>query len=104
MARGFGRAGLARMCCGLAIIALMSACVLPGAAYAELALAAVTDAFGARSGEPWTIRELCLDQVMHVTDQTVVVTTLTGDESRVAGGDPFSWRGFGMGCACDGVG
>ena len=56
-------------------------CVLPGAAYAELALAAVTDAFGARSGEPWTICELRLDQVMHVTEQTVVVTTLTGDES-----------------------
>ncbi|MGB8390101.1 acyltransferase domain-containing protein, partial [Mycobacterium sp.] len=55
------------------------ACVLPGAAYAELALAAAADAFDAR--EPWTIRELCLDQVMHVTEQTVVVTTLTGDES-----------------------
>ncbi len=58
------------------------ACVLPGAACAELALAAVTDAFGARSGEPWTIRDLRLDQMMHVTEQTVVVTTLTGDESR----------------------
>jgi phthiocerol/phenolphthiocerol synthesis type-I polyketide synthase C len=57
------------------------ACVLPGAAYAELALAAVTDAFGARSDEPWTICELRLDQVMQVTEQTVVVTTLTGDES-----------------------
>ncbi|HYB81431.1 MAG TPA: polyketide synthase dehydratase domain-containing protein, partial [Mycobacterium sp.] len=57
------------------------ACVLPGAAYAELALAAAADAFDARSGESWTIRELCLDHVMHVTEQTVVVTTLTGDES-----------------------
>ena len=27
------------------------------------------------------IRELSLHQVMHVTEQTVVVTTLTGDES-----------------------
>ena len=57
------------------------ACVLPGAAYAELALAAAADAFDARSGEPWTIRELCLDHVMHVTKQSVVVTTLSGDES-----------------------
>ena len=57
------------------------ACVLPGAAYAELALAAVTEAFGA-AGEPWTIRELCLDQLMYVTDGTVVVTTLHGDESK----------------------
>ena len=58
------------------------ACVLPGAAYAELALAAVTDAFGADGDEPWMIRELCLDQLMHVTDGTVVVTTLSGDESK----------------------
>ncbi|MCV7230124.1 type I polyketide synthase [Mycolicibacterium komossense] len=57
------------------------ACVLPGAAYAELALAAVTDAFGA-DGEPWTIRELSLDQVMLVAGDTTVVTTLHGDESK----------------------
>ena len=57
------------------------ACVLPGAAYAELALAAAADTFEARSGEPWTIRELRLEQVLHVTEHTVVVTTLTGDES-----------------------
>ncbi len=55
------------------------ACVLPGAVYAELALAAVTEEFGA---EPWIVRELCLDQVMHVTDDTVVVTRLTGDASN----------------------
>jgi phthiocerol/phenolphthiocerol synthesis type-I polyketide synthase C len=55
------------------------ACVLPGAVYAELALAAAAEAFGT-DGEPWTIRELSLDQVMHVTDDTVAVTTLTGDE------------------------
>ena len=65
------------------------ACVLPGAAYAELALAAATDAFGAfgaTADEPWTIRELCLDQLMHLADSadpTVVVTTLTGDETKV---------------------
>ncbi len=59
-----------------------NACVLPGAAYAELALAAATDAFGADDHEPWTIRELCLDQLMHVVDGTVVVTTLSGDESK----------------------
>jgi phthiocerol/phenolphthiocerol synthesis type-I polyketide synthase C len=53
-------------------------CVLPGAAYAEIALAAMTDAFG--DDESWMIRELCLDQVMHVTDKTVLVTTLTGDQ------------------------
>jgi phthiocerol/phenolphthiocerol synthesis type-I polyketide synthase C len=57
------------------------ACVLPGAAYAELALAAAADAFDVRSGESWTIRELRLEHVMHVTEQTIVVTTLTGDES-----------------------
>ena len=58
------------------------ACVLPGAAYAELALAAVTDAFGANSAEPWTIGELCLDQVMILLGDTTVVTTLQGDESK----------------------
>ncbi len=59
------------------------ACVLPGAAYAELALAAVTDAFGADPSEPWAIRELCLDHLMHITDDTVVVTTLESTESHV---------------------
>ena len=58
------------------------ACVLPGAAYAELALAAVTEALGTDSDKPWMIRELCLHQLMHVTDATVVVTTLSGDESK----------------------
>jgi phthiocerol/phenolphthiocerol synthesis type-I polyketide synthase C len=57
------------------------ACVLPGAVYAELALAAADEAFGT-DGEPWTIRELSLDQVMHVTEDTAVVTTLTGDEGH----------------------
>ena len=57
------------------------ACVLPGAAYAELALAAAADTFDADSDQTWTIRELCLDHVMHVTERTVVVTTLSGDES-----------------------
>jgi phthiocerol/phenolphthiocerol synthesis type-I polyketide synthase C len=60
------------------------ACVLPGAAYAELAVAAATEAFGTGSDgadEPWSIRELNLNQVMHVADSTVVVTTLTGDEA-----------------------
>ncbi len=42
----------------------------------------MTEAFGADNGEPWMIRELCLHQLMHVTDATVVVTTLTGDESK----------------------
>ena len=58
-------------------------CVLPGAAYAEVALAAATDAFRASEGaadRPWMIRELSLHQLMHVTDDTVLVTTLTGDE------------------------
>ncbi|QUR66896.1 type I polyketide synthase [Mycobacterium spongiae] len=67
-------------------------CVLPGAAYAEIALAAVTDAFGASADtpdtpdsadsadQPWTIRELSLDQVLHVTNGTMLVTTLTGDD------------------------
>ena len=58
------------------------ACVLPGAAYAELALAAVTEALGTDSDKPWMIGELCLHQLMHITDATVVVTTLTGDESE----------------------
>src|SRR5262249_43206819 len=56
-------------------------CVLPGAAYAELAMAAVTDAFGDDDTQAWTIRELNLDRLMHVTDGTIVVTTLRGDES-----------------------
>ncbi len=58
-------------------------CVLPGAAYAEIALAAVTDAFGAvdeADEDQWMIREVCLDQVLHVSNGTRVVTTLTGDE------------------------
>ena len=58
------------------------ACVLPGAAYAELALAAATDAFGTTSADPWTISELCLDQVMILAADTTVVTTLAGDESK----------------------
>ena len=58
------------------------ACVLPGAAYAELALAAVTEALGTDTDKPWMIRELCLHQLMHITDATVVVTTLSGDESE----------------------
>ena len=58
------------------------ACVLPGAAYAELALAAVTEALGTDSDKPWMIGELCLHQLMHITDATVVVTTLSGDESE----------------------
>jgi phthiocerol/phenolphthiocerol synthesis type-I polyketide synthase C len=58
------------------------ACVLPGAVYAELALAAVTEAFGSSADQPWTIRELCLDQVMLLADATTVVTTLEGEESK----------------------
>ena len=57
-------------------------CVLPGAAYAELALAAVTEVFGAEGDKPWVIGELCLHQLMRIGDETVVVTTLSGDESR----------------------
>jgi phthiocerol/phenolphthiocerol synthesis type-I polyketide synthase C len=56
-------------------------CVLPGSAYAEVALAAATDAFESAEGSPgWMIRELHLHQMLHVTDDTVLVTTLTGDE------------------------
>ena len=58
-------------------------CVLPGAAYAEVAMAAATDAFRAPEGDqaqPWMIRELSLHQVLHVTNGSVLVTTLTGDE------------------------
>ena len=58
------------------------ACVLPGAAYAEIALAAATAAFGADDEERWTIHELSLEQVMHLAEETVVVTTLTGDEQQ----------------------
>ena len=72
------------------------ACVLPGAVYAELALAAVTEAFGADSDRPWVIGELCLHQLMHITDATVVVTTLSGDESKPrveirSGGGASGW-------------
>jgi phthiocerol/phenolphthiocerol synthesis type-I polyketide synthase C len=57
-------------------------CVLPGAAYAEVALAAATDAFAIDSDQPWMICELDLLQMLHVTEGTVLVTTLTGDEQR----------------------
>lgn len=53
------------------------ACVLPGAAYADIALAAVMQTF---DNESWIIRELSLDQLMHVDGNTLIVTTLTGDE------------------------
>jgi phthiocerol/phenolphthiocerol synthesis type-I polyketide synthase C len=59
--------------------------VLPGAAYAEVALAAATDTFatfGAEQEQPWMISELDLHQMLHVTEGTVLVTTLTGDEHR----------------------
>ena len=58
-------------------------CVLPGAAYADIALTAATDASGGSEGSqdrPWMIRELSLHQLLQVTDGTVLVTTLTGDE------------------------
>jgi phthiocerol/phenolphthiocerol synthesis type-I polyketide synthase C len=60
-------------------------CVLPGSAYAEVALAAATDAFGALEDSAdlrWMIHELSLHQVLQVTDGTVLVTTLTGDEQK----------------------
>nr|WP_261870042.1 type I polyketide synthase [Mycobacterium marinum] len=74
-------------------------CVLPGSAYAEVALAAAMDTFKDAEGDqgsadpagpdgsvasnahqPWVIRELSLHQLLHVTDGTELVTTLTGDE------------------------
>ncbi|UXA08638.1 type I polyketide synthase [Mycobacterium sp. SMC-2] len=55
-------------------------CVLPGSAYADIALAAATDAFGPAQDEPWMIRDLSLDHMLHIGDDTVLVTTLTGDE------------------------
>jgi phthiocerol/phenolphthiocerol synthesis type-I polyketide synthase C len=71
-------------------------CVLPGAAYVELALAAVMEAFGTDSDRPWMIGELRLDQLMPIGDETVVVTTLSGDESAVcveirSGGGASGW-------------
>ncbi|KJX74689.1 type I polyketide synthase [Mycobacterium lepromatosis] len=60
-------------------------CVLPGAAYAEVTLAAATDTFPnerVAQDQPWMIYELDLHQVLHVTEGTVLVTTLTGDEQR----------------------
>ncbi|CNM39932.1 phenolpthiocerol synthesis type-I polyketide synthase PPSC [Mycobacterium tuberculosis] len=56
--------------------------VLPGAAYAEIALAAATDTFAVEQDQPWMISELDLRQMLHVTPGTVLVTTLTGDEQR----------------------
>ncbi|GBG36378.1 Phthiocerol/phenolphthiocerol synthesis polyketide synthase type I PpsC [Mycobacterium montefiorense] len=56
-------------------------CVLPGSAYAEVALAAATNAFADAEGSAgWMIRELSLHQMLHVTEDTLLVTTLTGDE------------------------
>ena len=57
-------------------------CVLPGAAYAEIALAAAADTFEVEHDQPWMISELDLHQMLHVTEGTVLVTTLTGDEQR----------------------
>jgi phthiocerol/phenolphthiocerol synthesis type-I polyketide synthase C len=57
-------------------------CILPGAAYAEIALAAVRDAWGEIDLHSWTIRELLLHHLMVVTDETEVVTTLAGDKSQ----------------------
>lgn len=59
-------------------------CVLPGAAYAEVALAAAADTFAVQQGQPqpWMICELDLHQMLHVAEGTVLVTTLTGDEQR----------------------
>ncbi|EUA90431.1 phthiocerol synthesis polyketide synthase type I PpsC domain protein [Mycobacterium ulcerans str. Harvey] len=73
--------------------------MLPGSAYAEVALAAAMDTFKDAEGDqgsadpagpdgsvasnahqPWVIRELSLHQLLHVTDGTKLVTTLTGDE------------------------
>ena len=56
--------------------------VLPGAAYAEVALAAATDTFAPTQAQPWMISELALHQMLHVTEGTVLVSTLTGDEQR----------------------
>jgi phthiocerol/phenolphthiocerol synthesis type-I polyketide synthase C len=56
-------------------------CVLPGAVFAELALAAATETFGADDGR-WMITELNLEQVLPLGAATTVVTTLSGDESR----------------------
>jgi phthiocerol/phenolphthiocerol synthesis type-I polyketide synthase C len=56
-------------------------CVLPGAVFAELALAAATETFGAVDGS-WLITELDLEQVLPLGAATAVVTTLSGDESR----------------------
>ncbi|OBA59287.1 polyketide synthase [Mycobacterium sp. 1100029.7] len=53
-------------------------CVLPGSAYAEVALAAAADAFAEAEG--WLIRELSLHQMLQVADDTLLVTTLCGDE------------------------
>ncbi|OBK23302.1 polyketide synthase [Mycobacterium asiaticum] len=54
--------------------------VLPGAAYAEVVLAAAADTYP--DDGPWTISELELHQMLHVTEGTVLVTTLSGDEQR----------------------
>ncbi|VBA41960.1 Phthiocerol/phenolphthiocerol synthesis polyketide synthase type I PpsC [Mycobacterium attenuatum] len=57
------------------------ACVLPGAAYVELALAAATEAFGAEVDRPWAVAELLLHQLMPIREGTVVVTRLSGAAS-----------------------
>jgi phthiocerol/phenolphthiocerol synthesis type-I polyketide synthase C len=68
-------------------------CVLPGAAYAEVALAAATETYPASAAsegsegsqeagdQPWMLQDVSLHQVMHVAPGTVFVTTLTGDEN-----------------------
>lgn len=58
------------------------ACVLPGTAYVELALAAAAEAFGADGDRPWAVAELLLHQLMPIREGTVVVTRLSGAASR----------------------
>lgn len=57
-------------------------CVLPGAAYLEMALAAVTEALGTDADMPWGVAELRLHQMMPIGEGTAVVTTLSGTTSR----------------------
>ncbi|RFD26847.1 polyketide synthase [Mycobacterium uberis] len=60
-------------------------CILPASAYAEVVLAAATNTFPngqTVEDQQWMICELDLHQVLHVTENTVLVTTLTGDEQQ----------------------
>ena len=96
-APGFGRAELSPDLLWLGDHCIDDVCVLPGSAYAELALAAATmrSRTEARS-QSWMIRELNLDQMMHVTDGTAACHDPHRGRGDVPGRNAHPQCRFGM--------